>query len=645
MKANYWIILIAFLVGCKLVSQETASKKYNAGYTTLTLIDSSRTYKPNTPANDPLHFRPLELDIWYPTEERTSLPMTFKDLWIKYEERATRYQDEDYNGVSEELALYLMAGLGIDVKDGSRLLALQTHSNEAATIAQGTFPVVVYLAGFNSMGAENYTLLENLAQKGFIVISIWSMGRYPGQMTNELMDTMEQVNDADFALKTLKQTNELPIDFENIGVLGYSWGGMSSAILLDLYPKIKAFVSLDGTETYYFGENEIDDAYLDTIYQANVLFPEKNQAAYFALESGNKLDEFRPTHEYHYFKKTNAPKYYLRHSQSAHEDFSSFPSVLLISEERTNIYSEISKSTVLFFEKYLTDKKGFQQYYEQLISKDRISDTPYVFSTEPLQKLVLSGTIKDAQDNTPLPYVNIGILNKEMGTVSNRNGVFELALNETHANDTLRISMIGYEAKTIPVQELANKKGAIQIALKEKISELNEVVVTAKKWKYKTLGNKTKSKFMGHLFYYDQLGKEMGIRINTGKRPAFVDTFNFHVSYNRFSAKTFFRLNIYDASKGQQSNNLLKENIVIAVEPEQTGMISTNLKPYDIVLTDDVIVTLEWIDNEGDVLPTEALVISVGLFTGGSYERNSKQGKLKKKLKGLGLGFTLEVRS
>lgn len=73
-------------------------------------------------------------------------------------------------------------------------------------------------------------------------------------------------------------------------------------------------------------------------------------------------------------------------------------------------------------------------------------------------------------------------------------------------------------------------------------------------------------------------------------------------------------------------------------------MVSTNLKEYDIVLTEDVIVTLEWVDNEGEVMPTEALIISVGLITGGTFERGSKESTMRKKLEGMGLGFTMNVR-
>ncbi len=136
----------------------------------------------------------------------------------------------------------------------------------------------------------------------------------------------------------------------------------------------------------------------------------------------------------------------------------------------------------------------------------------------------------------------------------------------------------------------------------------------------------------------------MGIKLNVNKKPNFVETFHFHVSYNRFSAKSFFRLNIYTIENGKPSENMLHHNIIIPVDAKQTGMISTNLEAYDIVLAEDVIVSLEWIDNEGEVKPTEVLVISVGLFTGGVYERNSKKAKMRKRLKGMGLGFVMDVR-
>jgi hypothetical protein len=66
--------------------------------------------------------------------------------------------------------------------------------------------------------------------------------------------------------------------------------------------------------------------------------------------------------------------------------------------------------------------------------------------------------------------------------------------------------------------EPENPEYNIRINLEEEISELKEVVVTAKKWKYRKLGNTTKSQFIGTGFFYNQLGSELGIKINLRKK-------------------------------------------------------------------------------------------------------------------------------
>ncbi len=637
------LFLLFMVIGTFGNAQKQIS--YYAGFKTIHLIDYSRSYKPNTSQNDKLHYRPLDLDIWYPSQSKESKKLLFEDLFRLHEERANLYQDEeDYTGFSEELVLYLAAGFGLEANDGKRLLKVKTHSYREASIADGEFPLVIYMAGYNGMGWESYRMLETLAENGFVVLSISSVGRYPGDMTNDILDTKEQVSDADFALGFLKKEKKLNIDFSKIGILGLSWGGMSGIILLDMHPEFKAMVSLDGSDNFYYGDTDQDDAYLSEIYSANLIHAEKTSAAFLHLEAGDRHDEFSPTDEYRYIDKIASPKKYLRFSQSKHEDFASIAWALQSSETSIGYYKEMIESTNLFFQKYLKGRNGFENYYNNLLKKEHIEGTPHDYRKDKISKVTIHGVILDKEEQSALSYVNIGLLDSEIGTVSDTEGKFEIRIPVSENLDTLRFSMIGFKPITLSVKDYMINKDTIQINLEEDISELNEVVLKAKTWKKKKLGNETKSNFIGHLFYYEQLGKEMGIRLNVNKKPNYVDAFNFHVSYNRFSAKSFFRLNIYDIVDGKPSQNILKNNIIISVEPKQTGMISTNLEVYNIVLTKDVIVTLEWIDNEGEIKPTEALIISVGLFTGGVYERNSKEAKMRKRLKGMGLGFTMDVR-
>lgn len=624
-------------------SQETKSP-YTAAFKTVQLIDSSRIYKPNTARSDKLHYRPLDLDIWYPSEEKKGKRMLFEDLYRLHEERANKYQDEtDYTGISDELILYLAAGFGVEPEEGKRLLNVKTESYKNTPLANGKFPLIIYMAGYNGMGWESYRLLERLAENGFVVLSISSIGRYPGDMTNDLLDTMEQVEDGEFALQELKKQSNLNIDFDKIGILGLSWGGMSGILMLDHHPEFDAMVSLDGSDIFYYGDTEEDDAFLSEIYKGDLIHPEKTISPYLHIEAGDRLDEFTPTDEYHYFKKIGSDKYYLRLTDSKHEDFGSIAWALKTSPQQIATYDRIMEGTVLFFKDKLKGENRFQERYSQLVQEENVTNTPYEYNTERPKDIVLSGEVKASKTKEKLAYVNIGVLNKDWGTVSDREGLFELELNETYVNDTLRISMVGYKPEMVLVKTLMNKKGGYQVILEEEISELNEVVVTAKKWKFKTIGNKTKSKFLGSGFAYDMLGAEMGIRINVRKKPTFVNAFNFHISYNRLEAKAIFRLNMYKIRGGKPRENILTESILIPVESEQTGLFTINLKKYDIVLTDDVIVMLEWVEAEEGIKTGQGIIFSIGMFTGGTYHRKSSQGKIKK-FRGFGMGYNLDVK-
>lgn len=625
-------------------SQDKEAKSYQAGFTTIHLTDTSRIYKPGTSLTDSLHYRSLELDVWYPSEKQSSERLQFGDFLSLFEERANRYQDErDYTGLANEMAQSFAVGFGLESGNAQLLLNYKTNSYENLDPAKGLFPLVLYMAGFNGMGFENVKILENLARHGYIIVSIWSVGRYPGDMTNDKLDMLEQVYDAEFALNALKTETDLAIDFENGGVIGMSWGGMSSAVLLDRNPGIKAMVSLDGTETHYFGDTETDDDYLNEIYNSDLLHPQKTTSSYLYMESGNKLDDFTPSGEYHYFEKIGSKKYYLRFLESKHEDFLSIPSLLEVSETSVNIHQAISESTVQFFDTHLKNETDFDPFYNELIKNDSITNKPFEYDIEIPEELVFTGTILDSNTNETLSYVNIGVMNKNVGTVTGKNGDFELKLNQSHLEDTVRVSMVGYKAQQFSVKDLLRQQGVIQIKLEEEISSLSDIVVTAEGLQSKVLGNKSKSKFMSTGFAYDQLGAEVGIKIKIRNQPTFVDAFNFNISYNRLSAKVLFRLNIYDIQEGKPSTNILNENIIIPIEPKQTGLITVDLGEYDIVLNDDSIVTLEWIENVGEVKKGEGIFFSIGMFTGGTYVRNSSQGQIDKK-GFFGVGFNLDVK-
>lgn len=658
MKLNTIAALLIFCVNFLGMTQD--SKSYNSGFKTIQILDSSRIYKPNSQVSDRLHYRPIDLDVWYPSEQSVVglESMKFEDLFQLFEDRANKYQDEtDYTGFIQELAQLFVAELGVG-GDGRQLLGKKTNSYTNLEFAKKSFPLIIYMAGFNGMGFENYKLLEELAEKGFVVVSISSIGRYPGDMSNELGDTMEQVYDAEFALSYLEAQSEFDIDYGKIGVVGTSWGGLSGAILLSRSENIKALVSLDGSDTHFYGDYndnnryandatwEDNDRFVKEIYATQFTDIEKRKFAYLYLESGDKLNDFTPTDEYQLHKELESNAKYLRFKQSEHADFTCIPSILSSSKKSIAVHEQIQNTTLGFFNQVLKGTQEFDVLWDNLTKLEETTTEPYdITNLSPQVKEFgeLLGRIVDAKTDLPLSYVNVGILNREVGTVTDSLGKFNLNVLEEFSYDTVRISMIGYEPVELVLGNIIKKKDTLKVGLKEQVNELNEVVVSARAFKRRTLGNKTESKFISTGFGYDQLGTEMGVKINIRKNPTFVDAFNFMVSYNRLSAKSIFRLNFYEVNKRKPGKNILKDNILVAIEPKQTGKMTIDLKPYDIVLKEDVIATLEWVDIEGENKKNEAIFFPIGFFTNGTLRKETSQSRFKK-FGSLGIGFNIDVR-
>ena len=120
------------------------------------------------------------------------------------------------------------------------------------------------------------------------------------------------------------------------------------------------------------------------------------------------------------------------------------------------------------------------------------------------QEKIINGEIKDIQNKTLLQYVNIGIANKGVGTVSNYNGIFSLKLTEKiKENDTITFSHIGYKTKKIVLTELNQSNNSIE--LEPEINNLNEIVVKFVKPKAKKFGRSSKGFGLMHTNFYSYL--------------------------------------------------------------------------------------------------------------------------------------------
>ncbi len=75
----------------------------------------------------------------------------------------------------------------------------------------------------------------------------------------------------------------------------------------------------------------------------------------------------------------------------------------------------------------------------------------------PDNQIIVSGRIIDQNTRKPVPYANICLVGRSLGSVSNMNGEFIIKIPGNMLNDSLGISCIGYRTFIEPLERIRNK--------------------------------------------------------------------------------------------------------------------------------------------------------------------------------------------
>jgi len=242
----------------------------------------------------------------------------------------------------------------------------------------------------------------------------------------------------------------------------------------------------------------------------------------------------------------------------------------------------------------------------------------------------ITGIVKDAKTNQSLAFVNVGVIGKGIGTVTDDNGRFAITLHNNGA-DSLRISMIGYIPKSFLLSDYQSGK---IIALVPNNIHLQEVNIASNQLKEKILGNKTQSKTTSAGFNDNALGHEIGEIIHIKKSPTFVKRFYASLA-NPATDSVKLRLNIYSVKKGLPDKIIQQQNIYVTVYKGQQN-ITVNLEPYHIIVNDNFFVGLEWIENSYG----SGIMFSASLLSSPMISRETSQADWEK-IGIAGIGFTV----
>jgi hypothetical protein len=236
----------------------------------------------------------------------------------------------------------------------------------------------------------------------------------------------------------------------------------------------------------------------------------------------------------------------------------------------------------------------------------------------------LNCRVLSSETKSGIAFVNVGIIGKNVGTVTDPAGNFSIELDNIYNNDSLRFSMIGFESKSFLVSYF--KENSIKtIYLDPKSYFLTEVKVFFHRTKEITLGTPVISDALKSGFENNNLGSELGIKVDT-KGQVKLEDINLNVATCTYDSVTY-RLNIYKIIDKEEYKNILTEPIYISFSKDKIDKVITfDLRKYSILIEGEVLITLELYKDLGE----GRLLFYTQYFTGYTYHKKTSQGNWMK---------------
>lgn len=216
-------------------------------------------------------------------------------------------------------------------------------------------------------------------------------------------------------------------------------------------------------------------------------------------------------------------------------------------------------------------------------------------------------------------YVNIGIVGKNTGTVTDDSGRFILGFAELEADDSLRFSMIGYESKIVTAGTFLEDPSG-KVFLKPRIYELPELRIVSPRGREIILGTPVLSNALRSGFSDNTLGSELGIKINVKKKIRVRDI-SLNVGICTYDSVTY-RLNVYRLNEQEEWENKLIKPVYLSFSGKNIKEpVTLDLSQHYIYLEGQTIISLELFKDLGE----GKLLFLTQFFTGTTYHRKSKE--------------------
>ncbi|CAD5255540.1 MULTISPECIES: carboxypeptidase-like regulatory domain-containing protein [unclassified Imperialibacter] len=205
------------------------------------------------------------------------------------------------------------------------------------------------------------------------------------------------------------------------------------------------------------------------------------------------------------------------------------------------------------------------------------------------------GTVVSAENGGPIPYVNLGVAEKNIGTVSDEKGEFSFDIGQIAPSDSVIFSIVGYKRKAVTLRELLANLSPQKIELREHVIKLAEVVIEVDPSNSKVLGvqrvSGKKFGFVGGIGAGAEISRKMRI-----SQPSVLNTASIYVK-NKKDQSFKLRLNVYtaDPKEGSPGRSLLSQSIILESDLQE-GWLSYDFKE-PVVVNHAFYISYEWVES------------------------------------------------
>lgn len=164
-----------------------------------------------------------------------------------------------------------------------------------------------------------------------------------------------------------------------------------------------------------------------------------------------------------------------------------------------------------------------------------------------LNSQIINGKIISKENNQPIPYAKIGIINESIGATANENGHYSIDLTKINREKTLIIEINGYEKYTQNINNFINSNN-YTIILEEKYFEIPEVIVNFKKYFDKNWGINSKAKNINFGFNPSKSKSDFSLEFGTlfkNDKKVKIKKINLNLNEYKLDQPLLLKFNIY----------------------------------------------------------------------------------------------------